>query len=235
MRLSPNTGKQDCHVVDFVDSTNRIAGIVNAPTLFGLAPETVVDGASHSFTGYSNTLTLGLGESAQELEARAEAANREELNAPYTHPTDDNRPSVPDPKSVTYIDYDDPFALFDQSIKTSFHTVQLSRNAWVNCGEGIYVLECLGKGHIRVEPVSEGERDRRQTLSVQLTPYFTDDRNYFRAHYTPTIHAETASALNISRFRTNRKILDASSLADAVRGCDTYVSEKVLRGRFSLA
>jgi ATP-dependent helicase IRC3 len=58
MRLSPNTGKQDCHVIDFVDSTNRIVGIVNAPTLFGLAPEAVVDGATHSFMWLLNTLTL---------------------------------------------------------------------------------------------------------------------------------------------------------------------------------
>jgi len=71
---------------------------------------------------------------------------------------------VPDPKSVTYIDYDSPFALFDPSIKTSPHIVQLSKNAWVDCGEGIYVLECLGKGHIRIEPVSDGERNQRQNI-----------------------------------------------------------------------
>lgn len=200
MRLSPNTGKQDCHVIDFVDSTNRIVGIVNAPTLFGLDPETVVDHTS-----------------VQELEARAEAANREESSVPLAHPTGDNRLSVPDPKSVTYVDHDNPFALFNQSIETSPHMVQLSRNAWVDCGEGIYVLECLGKGHIRIEPVSD------------------DGETHFRAHYTPTIHPETASALNISKFRTNRKILDASSLGDALRGCDTYVSENVLKGWSSLA
>jgi hypothetical protein len=72
-------------------------------------------------------------------------------------------------------------------------------------------------------------------LSGQLTFSFIDGETHFRAHYTPTIHPETASALNISKFRTNRKILDASSLADAVRGCDTYVSGNVLRGRLSLA
>ncbi len=184
-----------------------------------------------------NILTPGLDASVQDLEARAEAANREELSVPRAHPTGDNQLSVPDPKSVTYIDYDNPFALFNKSIEASPHMVQLSKNAWVDCGEGIYVLECLGKGHIRIEPVSDGERNRRQALAVRvrLTSSFIDGENHFRAHYTPTIHPETASALNISKFRTNRKILDASSLADAVRGCDKYVSENVLRGRFSLA
>lgn len=72
-------------------------------------------------------------------------------------------------------------------------------------------------------------------LLVLLTSSFIDGENHFRAHFTPTIHPETASALKISKFRTNRKILDANSLADAVRGCDRYVSENVLRGRLSLA
>lgn len=182
-----------------------------------------------------NTLTFGLDASAQDLEARAEAACREELSVPHAYPTGDNRLSVPDPKSVTYIDYDNPFALFNRSIEASSHVMRLSKNAWVDCGEDIYVLECLRNGHIRIEPVSDGERSRRQALSVRLTSSFVDGEIHFRAHYTPTIHPETASALKISKFRTNRKILDASSLADALRGCDTYVSKNVLKGRSSLA
>jgi ATP-dependent helicase IRC3 len=116
-----------------------------------------------------NTLTFGLDASVQDLEARAEAANQEESSVLHAHPTGDNRVSVPDPKSVTYIDYDNPFALFNRSIEASPHMVRLSKNAWVDCVEGIYVLECFGKGHIRIEPVSDGERNQRQALSVRLT------------------------------------------------------------------
>lgn len=96
------------------------------------------------------------GESVQELEARADATNGE-LGATYHKPSGDDRLSVPDPKSVTYVDYDSPFALVNQKVGTSPHIVQLSRNAWVDCGEDIYVLECLGKGHIRIERVSGGK------------------------------------------------------------------------------
>jgi ATP-dependent helicase IRC3 len=46
MRLSPGTGKQDCHVIDFVDSVKRVVGVVSAPTLLGLDPTTVVDGTT---------------------------------------------------------------------------------------------------------------------------------------------------------------------------------------------
>lgn len=63
---------------------------------------------------------------------------------------------VPDPKSVTYTDYENPFSLVDQSSGAP-HIAKLSSNAWVGCGDDIYVLECLGKGHIRVEPVQANE------------------------------------------------------------------------------
>jgi ATP-dependent helicase IRC3 len=151
-------------------------------------------------------------------------------------PTRDNRPNLPDPKTVTYIDYDNPFVLADQNAGISPHIMQLSPNAWVDCGEDIYVLECIGKGHIRIEPVSGGEYDmhRCQAISPSDLP-FQDAGSHFHAHYSPTIHHKTASALNISRFQKNRKVLDASSLAYAVRGCDTYAAEKVLGGPLSHA
>lgn len=63
---------------------------------------------------------------------------------------------MPEPKSVTYTDYENPFALVEQSSGAP-HIAKLSSNAWVGCGDDIYVLECLGKGHIRVEPVQATE------------------------------------------------------------------------------
>ena len=107
---------------------------------------------------------LGLDASIQELEPSADAINRE-LTTSF--PTGDNRLSIPDPKSVTYIDYDNPFVLVNQTTGTpSPHILQLSRNAWVDCGEGIHVLECLGKGHIRIEPVTGGEHSpNRKAIS----------------------------------------------------------------------
>lgn len=44
MRLSFDTGKEDCHIIDFVDSTSKHHGVVCIPTLFGLDPSEVVDG-----------------------------------------------------------------------------------------------------------------------------------------------------------------------------------------------
>jgi ATP-dependent helicase IRC3 len=43
MRLSPDTGKVDCRIIDFVESRQRVEGVVSTPTLFGLDPAEVID------------------------------------------------------------------------------------------------------------------------------------------------------------------------------------------------
>jgi ATP-dependent helicase IRC3 len=60
--------------------------------------------------------------------------------------------NVPDPKSITYIDYEHPFSLIHESSGAP-HIAKMSSNAWVGCGGDVYILECLGKGHIRIESV----------------------------------------------------------------------------------
>lgn len=45
MRLSPSTSKEDCRVIDFVDTFSRIDGVVSVPNLVGLDPgEIDIDG-----------------------------------------------------------------------------------------------------------------------------------------------------------------------------------------------
>lgn len=44
MRLSPETGKQDCHILDFVDAQDRVSGTFSTPTLFGLDPQEMTSG-----------------------------------------------------------------------------------------------------------------------------------------------------------------------------------------------
>jgi len=96
------------------------------------------------------------------------------------------------------------------------HVTRLSPNAWVGCGSDIYVLECLGKGYIRIEPNSEGDA-------------------HFSATYTEaTMHFASAKRLNISPFMRKRLISTAGTLSDALRSCDTYAVQKVLRGSLAL-
>lgn len=69
----------------------------------------------------------------------------------------DSTDNIPEPTTVTYIDHDNPFSLVNQASGAAPNIMKLSRNAWVGCGDDVYVLECLGKGHIRIEPTEDDE------------------------------------------------------------------------------
>lgn len=149
MRQSPASGKVDCHIIDFVESTSRISGVVSIPTLLGLDPGEIVDGQYSQPIHDCEMFIVETDASIADLRARAGSVSS-------CNP--DNIPvkSIPEPCSVTYLDYDDPFAMVD-SFSGAPHIPRLSPNAWVGCGSDIYVLECLGKGYIRIEPDTEGE------------------------------------------------------------------------------
>ncbi|KAL0071869.1 putative ATP-dependent helicase IRC3 [Marasmius tenuissimus] len=192
MRLSPATGKEDCRIIDFVDSLARVAGVVSTPTLFGLNPDEIqIDD-----------------ESLETLEKRVS----ERLAA-------DTPDDIPLPSSVTYTDYEDPLSFVEDSSGAP-HINKLSPHAWVGCGDDCYILECLGKGFIRVEKTEDDPE-----LGI-----------HFKATYTPTaIDKGTAFRLKISPFFRARHVLTAQNLPDAIRGCDTYAKTKVVHGPLTKA
>ncbi|KAL1748461.1 P-loop containing nucleoside triphosphate hydrolase protein, partial [Schizophyllum fasciatum] len=131
MRLSPSTGKTDCHIIDFVDTQTRVQGVVTTPTLFGLDPNEVIEDAD-----------------LKSLEERA--AEKDGLCT--TSGGADNGSVVEDvdePTSVTYRDHENPFSTV-HGASGDPHIAALSRYAWVSCGSDVYVLECMGHGHIRI-------------------------------------------------------------------------------------
>lgn len=153
MRLSPETGKEDCRIIDFVDSMDRVAGVVSVPSLFGLDPSEIIDGTIPILLRMTNSSSIAPDESLEAMEERAKTvADLDDLPSSF-HSTD----NVPEPKSVTYIDYDNPFALVHQASGAP-HILRLSQNAWVGCGGDVYVLDCLGYGFIRIEPVHDIKR-----------------------------------------------------------------------------
>jgi len=198
MRLSPDTGKEDCHIIDFVDSVGRVAGVVSTPHLFGLDPSEVIDD-----------------ESLEELEERADKA----IDLVTMRSTSDTKQTVPEPKSVTYIDYEDPFALVHQASGAP-HIQKLSANAWVGCGGDVYVLECLGKGFVRIEPAEDEDEPELR----------------YKALFIPTLNlpAHVTRSLKLSPFQRRKQILLAANLHDAVQGCDTHVKSQILKGSLSL-
>jgi ATP-dependent helicase IRC3 len=121
MRLSPTTDKKDCKIIDFVDSNNRVVDVISIPTLLGLDPNLISldDETFESLDRISKSSQHSLSGSAGD-----------EL--------------VPQLKSVSYTEYDDPFSFVHNSDGAP-HITKLSPNAWVGCGGGVYILECLGK------------------------------------------------------------------------------------------
>ncbi|KAG6851171.1 hypothetical protein H0H93_015181 [Arthromyces matolae] len=209
MRLSPGTSKLDCRIIDFVDTTSRVSGVVSIPTLFGLSPDEIeITGENLLDRSRSaSTVIYKKDESTESLERRVvDAIASVDAN------------NVPMPTSVTYTEYEDPFSLVSDASGAP-HISKLSNFAWVACGSDIYVLDLMGRGHIRVEPNNESAEEI-----------------IFRAHYTPAMFdRETAESLNMSPYLRSRHILSAETLSDAIRGCDTYVTHKLARGAMMIA
>jgi ATP-dependent helicase IRC3 len=136
---------------------------------------------------------------------------------------------VPEPKSVTYIDHEDPFSLVDGSSGAP-HIITLSKNAWVGCGENVYVLECLGKGYMRIE-LKEQDGISIVHGFISSLSIILGENTYFEGRFVPAmLDKMTASSFNLSPFMRSRQVLTADNLSDAVRGCDTYAIKKVIRG-----
>ncbi|KAG8973928.1 hypothetical protein FRB90_009859, partial [Tulasnella sp. 427] len=193
MRLSPNTGKTDCRIIDFVDSLNRVGGIVNED------PSQIIEDIN---TG------LQIGE-----EDTSKSPTRR-----ITSP-------VPDPEYVTYIEHDDPFSLVANATGSP-HLKALSPNAWIQCGPTVWVLECLGKGFIKIERLSDQDRDPDSEDRPQPE---------FAAHFAPTIApAPWLKGKKGSPYAKKRKVMTADTLGEAIKGCDSYAMNKVGLGPMAI-
>lgn len=140
---------------------------------------------------------------------------------------------IPEPKSVTYIDHEDPFSSVNESSGAP-HIVTLSKNAWVGCGGDVYVLECLGKGYMRIE-LKEHDGTSIAQGSIFPLSLISGENTHFEGRFVPAmLDKMTASSLKLSPFMRSRQVLTADNLSDAVRGCDTYANRKVIHGPMAL-
>lgn len=124
LRLSPETKKVDCHIIDIVDSTTR--GLVVSPSLFGIASDAFPEREPK--------------EGGEEEEGEGGTA------APPKREGDMLRI-----KDVSYVDIADPFRLEPTEMKA--HVRAISRNAWVPCGAEKYILAFLDPRYLKIEPI----------------------------------------------------------------------------------
>lgn len=132
MRLSPQTGKQDCLIIDLVGNCSK--GLIYSPTLFGLDPSEILDDVT-----------------TQDLLERRET--QEEGRGPLTRPHLEM--NVGDPTKLTFIDFDSAKELHDaMKSKVLFHNTaeRYSSNAWIDCGGDVYVIDIPpNRGFVKVE------------------------------------------------------------------------------------
>ncbi|KAF2122285.1 P-loop containing nucleoside triphosphate hydrolase protein [Lophiotrema nucula] len=129
MRL--HEGKQNCHIIDMVSALST--GVVSTPTLFGLDPSEIVE----------NVDTKAM----EQLKHRKEQEKeREEAAAEVQR----NTVARKLPGTLTFTDYDSVHDLIadtsgDQYIR------RISEYAWVNAGEGKFVLTTNSGNYLLIE------------------------------------------------------------------------------------
>lgn len=199
---------------------------MSTPTLFGLSPELIIKGAFNIVVKVNDltVTTMSIDESVDDLLAYKEV---DESSPIPISPSE--MAAVPDPGYVTYIDYDDPFVLMNEKLHSP-HIVTLSTFAWVDCGDHHYVLECLGKGFMKIEPYVEtydepgiGGPGLFHTTFIRDVVLNDTAAAQFIAYFTRANLSKTQDSPYLSK----QKILTAATLNDAIRGCDTYVRNKV--------
>lgn len=128
MRLHP--GKKNCHIIDMVASLDT--GIVTTPTLFGLDPSELLDGATI--------------DDMQELKDRKEEGN---LRKEKAEPFGTGAVSL-SPSRVTFTDYDSVFDLLNDT-SWERYIGSLSPNAWVCVSDNRYILTNSNGTYLKLE------------------------------------------------------------------------------------
>jgi ATP-dependent helicase IRC3 len=134
MRLDARSGKKDCHIIDMVSSLKT--GIVTTPTLYGLDPDELLDGADS--------------ERLKALQKKRESPRNGKRIVKET-PEGDIR--------LKFTDYQSVMDLVEET-SGERHIRGLSRNAWVQIGDDEYILTTKTDGHLRVLNDEDGSTFR---------------------------------------------------------------------------
>ncbi|WVF66845.1 hypothetical protein IAT40_001587 [Kwoniella sp. CBS 6097] len=137
LRLSSETGKENCHLIDIVDSVGRANGMLVSPTLWGLSHEDVEDRERERAEASQGSSS---GSSGNETEGSLEDYE------------------------ITYVDLDDPF-----NVAADMRPVveRTTKNAWVACGRGKYILEAMGNGYLSIDPNPTGASAAKFTITYR--------------------------------------------------------------------
>lgn len=155
-RQSPETGKKDCLVLDYVSAAEGARGAVCAPTLFGLDPqEEDMDEAS-----LEELIARKLAKVERKKKEAAQALENalQTVSADASQPAQAGSPEPNMPTKMTMTDYESIATLqvaIDLRENSKHPVLSTSDLGWTDCGNDLYILTIPSVGRIRLEPNTE--------------------------------------------------------------------------------
>ncbi|CAH7683126.1 expressed protein [Phakopsora pachyrhizi] len=190
LRRSDLTGKKDCQVIDIFGSV--LGGMIVKPTLDGL------DLNQLSSDDFNSDRNHSFEKPTREGEGFTESLS-------YREPI-----SI---KSLTFTHFESPF-LDEPEFVLARDLHKLTRHSWVGCGAGIYVLDLLGHGHLRIQP------ERKSSESIEFIIYLS---------WSINVDKNSKKRL-VKPFEIGK----AQKLEEAIRTADSFLRIAVRQNRYNL-
>ncbi|TIC60773.1 ResIII-domain-containing protein [Wallemia mellicola] len=200
-------GKTECKIIDIAASLDKVGDISAAPSLEGLDLSLFDD-------------------------INSETIENDVKDHLLEHPLFKEDPTtiVPHADHIIFTDYDDPRALFASlKNKHSENLYNLSRNAWVDCRGGYFVLSCQQSGEIRIEHIGS-----EYMRPVQIKANKNPDGKYLATHKPANVPFRDAKAAGLSPFRRIVTLVKDVDFDMAIKASDKFANEKLMRGRSTL-
>ncbi|KAF9575295.1 hypothetical protein EC968_003647 [Mortierella alpina] len=200
-------GKEDCHVLDFVDAVQGEA-LVSAPTLLGLDPEAV----------FNTDKVIASQEDIDAIRNQEIATLEKELEATAGESEEAEVVEAIDAKvaKIKVYEYENPYQLIGDCSGAPRRVWHASNNAWVSVGPNEYVLA--------VKP---------DTFKIEKSL----EDGLFRCQKRVAMHDKKFLAKgpgdsersSKKRFMSKGTMLpiEASTLEDCLRGVDTWISKHI--------
>jgi ATP-dependent helicase IRC3 len=222
LRKSSETGKTDCLLIDIFGSVER--GVIVNPSLEGLDPN-LIDSCKQKRRNQENRLATEIScfififlikGSLEDLGKTSDVTSATE-NVLEEEPQQASSGLVSVNK-LTYTDFDSPFRN-EPAYKNPGDLYRLTRYSWVACGDGIFVLELLGQGHLRIQAEQE------ETGSIRYVIYFVR-----------TMQRTDPSNNDASRIFAKPQIIGtAEGIPEAIKTADAFLGQATKSKKIGLS
>ncbi|WFD43978.1 Putative ATP-dependent helicase IRC3 [Malassezia psittaci] len=196
MRLSPETAKQDCLILDLVGNLSN--NIVCTPTLFGLSELDAIEGMYELLQEtYTDETVESLCAKAEKAKEAGSDAPNQQMEASFATPWQ--------PTGFSFIDFDSTQQLYEaMQSRTILSLRKISPNAWVDCGEDTYVLSGWDSSYIKL---TKADSEFIGTFYPRSNPDHLIGIEFHPSYWR------------------KKQILKSEDFQHAIRGCDTFMTK----------